>query len=298
MIDLSVIIVSFNTRRLLEDCIKSIQNELEGSSIKSELIVIDNGSSDNSQEFLRKEAVKIKLIVNSRNEGFGKANNQGAEAARGRYLLFLNSDTIVEKGALSEMISFLDRNPKIGIASCQLKNFDGRIQYQGGYLPGLLTVMIWAGFLDDLPVFRRILPSYQSRRKIRPGGDMGWVGGTAMFVRKQCWNEAEGFDENIFMYGEDVELCYRAKRKGWKIVINPRATIRHLGKGSGQGQAKWVAGEIRGLFYFFHKHKPGWEMPILRLILKLGMGSRWLVFGILSRNERLRKAYAEAWHLA
>jgi len=112
-----------------------------------------------------------------------------------------------------------------------------------------------------------------------------------MVVRREAWKQLGGFDEKIFMYGEDVELCYRASKLGWKVMINPEAEIMHVGKTSG---GRWVTGEVGGLLYIFKKHKRGWEMPILRAILAAGMGLRWLIFGILGGNETSRKAYAEA----
>jgi len=112
-----------------------------------------------------------------------------------------------------------------------------------------------------------------------------------MAVRRQAWEQLGGFDEKIFMYGEDVEICYRANKIGWKVMINPAAEIVHTGKASG---GSWVTGEVKGLLYIFKKHKSGWEMPILRAVLGVGMGLRWLIFGILAGNETLRQAYAES----
>lgn len=292
---LSIIIVSYDTRELLKKCISSVKEGLSMSGIKGEIIVVDNASKDNSAG-IAKESGAI-LVQNKVNLGFGRANNQGAEIARGKYLLFLNSDTVTEKGMFEGMINFLDQDPEVGVASCQLKNMDGTIQFQGGNLPDLATMAIWALFLDDLPILHQILPSYQLRKNIKKPQEVGWVGGAAMFIKRECWDQLKGFDGEIFMYGEDVELCYRAKKKGWKIMINPETSVVHLGKGSGEGKTGWVTGEIRGLLYLFSKHKPGRELPLLKLILRLGMGARWLVFGILGGNEQLRKAYLEAYLL-
>ncbi len=344
MIDLSVIIVSFNSAELLGNCLKSVTIGLKDKKISGEVIVVDNNSDDGRDDVIAKFKVqsskfKVKTIENSENVGFGRANNQGSKKAGGRYLLFLNPDTQVKSGALKKIVEFMDENPAAGIASCRLVNPDGSFQPQGGYLPRLSTVAVWALFLDDLPILREILPSYQMRsirvsrwlsrwrnlfvrrqplvpttsglglasdgssltRKFvnfacRPSAkfQIGWVGGTAMAVRRQAWEQLKGFDEKIFMYGEDVEICYRANKLGWKVMINPEAEIMHVGKASG---GRWVAGEVKGLLYIFKKHKPGWEMPALKAILAAGMGLRWLIFGILGGNEKLRRAYAEAFRV-
>lgn len=301
MTDLSIIVISFNTQRLLGACLESIAAEFRTSRIKLEVIVVDNASSDGSnaviKEFKSRYPTLLRRhVINARNVGFARANNQGATIARGRYLLFLNSDTMVSERTLSLMARFLDDRPKVGIASCQLRNVDQSIQPQGGALPRLSTVFIWSLFLDDLPFLREILPSYQLRRTsffINGPKTTGWVAGTAMWVRRQTWSELGGFDESLFMYAEDVELCYRARERGWVVMINPQSYIIHLGQKSSTAPL-WVTGEVWGLWYIFRKHKPVWELPLLGVILRVGMGLRWLVFGILGRNEALARAYSQA----
>ncbi len=303
MIDLSVIIVSYNSGELLTNCLKSVAIAIKDKKISAEIIVVDNGSKDGSLDAIKKFRIqnsefRIVLIENKENVGFGGANNLGAKQAKGRYLLFLNPDTQVKPETLVEMVKFMDEKPAAGIASCRLVNPDGSFQPQGGYLPRLTTVAVWALFLDDLPGLREILPSYQNRSgksgKSGRSGEFGWVGGAAMMVRRQAWEQLGGFDEKIFMYGEDVEICYRANKQGFKVMINSEAEITHVGKTSG---GNWVTGEVGGLLYIFKKHKRGWEMPILRVILAVGMGLRWLIFGILGGNENLRRGYAEAFRL-
>jgi GT2 family glycosyltransferase len=120
---------------------------------------------------------------------------------------------------------------------------------------------------------------------------IGWVAGTAMWVLNDLWKELKGFDESLFMYGEDVELCLRAGKLSYDVMLNPRASVIHLGKAGG---GKWIQGEVNGLKHIFKIHKPEWEMPILRIILGLGMTSRWLIFGILKGNGEYKRGYFEA----
>lgn len=303
MIDLSVIILSYNTKDLTLACLQSVVNDIKNSSLNAEIIVLDNASSDGSVEMLEhfkshNSDFRFQICRNNENLGFSKANNLAAKKAGGKWLLFLNSDTEIIPGALKEMTDFLSNQPKIGIASCNLLNFNRSIQPQGGYLPRLSTVAFWALFLDDLPIFKQILPSYQLRRKSFFTGkpkNIGWVAGAAMWVSAELWRKLKGFDESLFMYGEDVELCLRARKLNWEIMLNPQASIVHLGKAGG---GKWIQGEVKGLKHIFKIHKPGWEMSFLKIILGLGMISRWLIFGILKGNGKYKRGYFEAFKSA
>ena len=303
MTDLSVIILSYNTKDLTLACLNSVVKDIKNSSLNVEIIVLDNASTDGSAESIKKfEIINLKfeiiLIKSEKNLGFAKGNNLAAKKATGKWLLFLNSDTEVVPGAIKGMNDFLSNNLKVGIGSCNLFNPDGTIQQQGGYLPRLSTVAFWALFLDDLPIFSQFLPSYQLRRKSFFSGSpkkIGWVAGTAMWVSGDLWKDLKGFDESLFMYGEDVELCLRAGKLGWDVMLNPKASVVHLGKAGG---GKWIQGEINGLKHIFKIHKPSWEMPLLKAILGLGMISRWLIFGILKGNGEYKRGYFEAFKSA
>lgn len=324
MTDLSIIILSYNTKDLTLACLNSVVGDIKNSSLNVEIIVLDNNSTDGSAEMIEKlslqgprhsgergnlykgdshahsrslgmtEVRNLNLIRSEENLGFAKGNNIAARKANGKWLLFLNSDTEIVPGTFQEMGDFLSKNPNVGIASCNLLNADRTIQQQGGYLPKLSTVAFWALFIDDLPVFKQILPSYQLRRKSFFSGHpkkTGWVAGTAMWVSSRLWKQLKGFDESLFMYGEDVELCLRAEKSGYGVMLNPKPSIVHLGKSGG---GKWIQGEVNGLMHIFRIHKPAWEMPFLRIILGLGMGLRWLIFGILKGNGEYKRGYFEA----
>ncbi|MBI2309949.1 glycosyltransferase family 2 protein [Candidatus Collierbacteria bacterium] len=300
MIDLSVIILSYNTKDLTLACLQSVVKDLKNSSLNAEIIVLDNVSTDGSPELIEKletrnSKLEIVLVRSDKNLGFAKANNLAAKKAGGKWLLFLNSDTEIIPGTFHEMENFLSKESRVGIASCGLLNPDRSIQPQGGYLPKLSTVAFWALFLDDLPFFKQILPSYQLRRESFFTGSpkhIGWVAGTAMWVSAELWQKVKGFDESLFMYGEDVELCLRARKLDWEIMLNPKTSIIHLGKAGG---GNWIKGEVEGLMHIFKLHKPNWEMPLLKIILGLGMISRWLIFGILGGNGEYKRGYFEAF---
>lgn len=289
---LSIIIVSYNTKTLLKNCLDTFYQKLPSDQ---ELIIVDNASTDGSSAYIKKHYPKAKLIKNSENLGFAKANNQAIKVASGKYLLLLNSDTLVKPGAFDQLIKFMDAHPKTGIASPQLLNSDGSIQPGGGALPRLSNVFAWMFFIDDLPILGPLIPAYQRSQPnfYKTTKKIGWVAGTAMIIRRSCLDQIGLLDENIFMYGEDTDLCIRAARSSWSRYIVADAQVTHLGQGSGS-QDKALVGEFRGLIYLFAKHKPAWEPPLLRIILYIGATLRLIIFGTILGNAQKTKAYHQA----
>lgn len=294
--ELSIIIVSYNTKDLLKQAIQSIRLRSNW-----ELIVVDNASSDGSVEVMKQEFPQALLIENKENLGFAKANNQGIRIAKGKFVLLLNSDTKVLDNSLGNLLIFLKANPRIGIASGQLKNEDGTIQPQGGFLPRLTNITFWMLFLDDIPIFGQYLWPYHINdpKAFTVERRIGWVGGTAMMITRQVLEKVGLLNEDIFMYGEDVEYCLRARKAGFKVAITPKTKILHLGQRSSGGAPSraWI-GEFKALKYIFQKHKPKWEYPILWLLLKTGALLRIVIFGILQGRKDAYAAYKEAFFLA
>src|SRR3972149_594788 len=151
MIDVSVIIVNYNTKDMTGECIKSVMEKTKG--ITFEIIMIDNASPDSSAEALLPLTKKypLKIIANKDNKGFGGGNNQGLKIAQGNYLLLLNTDTLLKTNVIKDMIDWMEAHPKVGISSCALKNRDGTLQGTGGYFPTLFKVFAWMSFLEDIP---------------------------------------------------------------------------------------------------------------------------------------------------
>jgi GT2 family glycosyltransferase len=292
---LSIVIVSYNTKEMTGRAINSLPLRSD-----IEILVIDNASTDGTSEMIRKRFPEIDLIVNDKNLGFAKAVNQGIKKSRGEFVMLLNSDTQAKDNAIDELMDFMKSNPSIGVASCQLLNPDGSIQPQGGYLPRLSNIAFWMLFIDDIPIIGKNLFPYQLRNRntFLKERKMGWVGGTAMLIKRQVIEDIGYFDENLFMYGEDVEFCYRANNKGIKISVTPKAKIVHHGQQSSQGKSSAaILGEFKALKYIFKKHKPVWEYPILRLLLKIGALLRMFIFGILQGKETYA-IYKKAFQMA
>ena len=296
MIKLSIIIVSFNTQKLLGDCLDSLKPQLSKST---EVIIVDNNSTDNSVSISKKIISKLKIIKNKDNLGYAKANNQGIKASRGEYLLLLNSDTVLGPNTLNSITKFLDDHSKVGIASPTLLNKNKSIQLNGGNLPHLLPLIYWAWFFDDLPIVGKLLPSYHSTNKsdFQKTKAVGWVSGAAMIIRKTTLEDIGLLDEDIFMYGEDTDLCWRAHNSGWQVFTTNQSTATHLGQGSGSSISA-LSQEFVGLKHLYKKHKPHWQLVLLRFILKSAALFRILLFGKIYNDAQKEKVYTNAFKMA
>jgi len=300
-IDLSIIIVSFNTKDLLRNCLKSIYT-LYPKPYTLEVIVVDNASKDGSAEMVAKDFPQVALIRNKKNLGFAAANNQGIKKARGRYLLLLNSDTLILEDALAKMVAFMDRNKKIGIATCQLLNKDKTIQASGGFFPTLPRVFAWMFFLDDLPIISRLIKAYHPHEPSFYTKNLfyqrehfqDWVTGAFFLIRKKVVEKIGLLDEQFFMYVEEVDYCFRAKKAGFLVAYTPMAKIIHLGQKSLRQPGDAAVREYKGLKIFYQKHYPPFQLPLLLLFLKMGAALRFLIFGIILASKEARLAYAKA----
>lgn len=309
-IDVSIIIVSYNTKDLLRDCIASIKKYTGG--VVYEIIIVDNNSADGSAEWIKskiKTDKNICAIFNKENVGFGAANNQGMKKSLGRYILILNSDTIFLENTLRILIQKLNDNEKIGITSCKLLNKDSSIQPTGGYFPDILRLALWATFLDDIPLLGDVVGSYHPR----PDGlyenetQLDWVTGAFMLIRRKVYEDVGGFDRDFFMYVEDVDYCARAKKRGWQVWYFPETKIIHLGgastKGEGVrfrtgsvGREASLVGEFKGLVTFYKKHYPTWQLPLLIFTLKVASVLRMFIFGIIENQKQAREIYAKVFN--
>jgi len=296
---LSIIIPSYNTKGLLKDCLESIYRETK--NIKFEVIVIDNGSKDGSVEMVKKNFSEVKLLTLLKNIGYGKANNLGVKKAKGEWLLFLNSDTVIKNKAIDKVFKKIT-NHKSQITNliigCKLLNPDGSIQPSAGYFPTLGRVLATMFFLDDLPILNELTKPYQQSRRTfyQKRQEVDWVTGAFLLIKKGLFCELGGFDESFFMYAEEVDMCFRAKQKGARVFYTPLAEVIHLkGASSGNGFQAAVTGEFKGLISFFKKHRPAWQPPILKALLFLGALLRIAVFGIIDRSKA--KTYYKALKL-
>ena len=242
--DLSIVIVSFNTKELLKNCLESIFKSLEKSNLSSEIIVVDNGSKENIKYQILNiknayQNSKIKLIENKENLGFSRASNQGIKTSKGKYILLLNPDTVIPKETLPFMIDFMEKNKKTGIATCRVELLSGELDdacHRGFPTPwnalchfsGLGKIFSKSKFFNGYHL------GYQDMNKVH---EIDAGVGAFLLVRQKTGNEVGWLDEDFFWYGEDLDFCFRVKKAGWKVMFVPDVKIIHY-KGVASGIKK------------------------------------------------------------
>lgn len=230
-IDVSVIIVSWNTRDILRDCLESVYTQTRDRSF--EVIVIDNASADGSPEMIKRDFPQVRLIENADNRGFAAGNNQGVEVATGRYVLLLNSDTIVLDGAIDKTVAFADRHLRAAVVGCRVLNRDMTWQPSCFMFPSALNLAISALCLNKLLSHSRLFG--RERMTWWDGKDtrvVDVVTGCFMLVRREALQQVGVLDESYFMYGEETDWCYRFRNAEWTVLFFSTAQIVHLGGAS------------------------------------------------------------------
>lgn len=290
MVKLSIIILNYNTYDLTSRCIDSFFSYYSKkiSEKTFEVIVVDNNSMDSDHEFLKKYCKEkgITFIQSNENGGFGKGNNIGAKAASGKYLLTLNSDTQVKDNNLEEALQFLDNNPKIGILGGYIENTDISVQRSYGdfYTFPSVILFLFGSFGKDL--------GEKFFQKPKNSQYVDWVSGGFMIIRRQVFEKLQGFDEKIFMYLEDMELCFRAKKIGQEVYYFPRAKVLHAGHGS-SSRSFAIINIYKGILYFFKKHRSKFEYNMVKLLL-ITKARILIMVGIITGSKYLKETYSQA----
>jgi len=293
MVDLTIIILNYNTSDLTQECLTSIYKYKPKCSF--EVVVVDNASSDDSVKEIKSKFPKVRLISNDKNLGFSKGNNVGVKRVykNSKYCLLLNSDTTVLSESLTNLYNHAEKEG-CDICSCKLVNKDGRFQANGGALPTFLPLFVWISGLDD--IFGKYMPvvPYQGKNMDHfSGGKVGWVSGTAMMIKSEVFDQIGFLDEKIFMYGEDAEFCLRAKRANLLVCWTKEAEIVHLGGGSltTPKYNQWL-GEFRGLIYIYNKYYGALAASLLRILINFFVLLRIIAFGLLGKFS-YAKTYAQ-----
>jgi len=288
MPDVSVVVVNWNTRELLADCLRTAQKMAGDVSI--EFVVVDNASTDGSQDMVRQQFPEARLIANTQNVGFARANNQGVAAAQGRYALLLNSDAFLLPGALPAMVALADSNPYIGLVGAHLLNADGTFQASHTAFPNLWQEFLILSGLGRL-LFGRYYPS-GGPQAARGSQAVDYVEGACLLARREAYQAVNGMDEGFFMYAEEVDLCYALIRAGWQVWYHPAARVTHLGGASSRNRKPQREGDLyRSRVRFFRKHYGNAQADLLKAMIfaftavKVAIHStlRWISGGRLGR---------------
>lgn len=294
--NVSIIIVNWNTREILQNCLQSIYDQT--ADIKFEVIVVDNASTDGSAEMVKQNYPQVRLIENAENLGFAAANNQGIAVAAGHYVLLLNSDTVILDNAVAKTVKVADAHPEAAVVTCRVLSKDRNLQPTCFMFPSLLNLLLSSSYLYKLfpksRFFGREHMTWWTREDER---EVDVATGCFMLVRREAIQQVGILDESFFVYGEETDWCYRFKQAGWKILFTPCAEIIHLhGASSSQNKSKMLLQLYGSILLFLKKHNGRLThtlaCPLLALFFLLRV-PYWLwmaTFGKGDRTSHLRVA--------
>jgi GT2 family glycosyltransferase len=280
--ELSVLIVNFNTESHLENCLHSLFDNTCERPL--EVIVVDNGSTDGSLDMLERRFPQVRAVAMQENVGFARANNLAMREAKGRQLLLLNNDTLVRPGAVDTMLGIMQKRSEIGALGPLLLNEDGSVQISYGRMLSFHAEIVQKLLMARYEAGDRLIRRYVEKRSKREAHPH-WVSGACMMLRADMLSETGLFDENIFMYTEDVDLCQRIRKAGYKVLYTPEAEIVHLGGKSRETVSKRVEVEYRrSQLYFYLKHYGRGKVRLLKAyqLAKLILG--WAIKGPAQRS--------------
>ena len=295
---LSVIIVSYNTRSLTLECLRVLQAELRTSL--AEVFVVDNASTDGSADAVREAFPEVRLITNPRNAGFGSANNLALAQAHSRYLLLLNTDAFPRLGAVRVLIDYLDRHPAVGVVGPRLVYKDGSLQQSCFRFP--TPVAAWAENVGMTRVFRRYatLDDYRGWDHAAERS-VDFVIGACLLLRREVYEQVGGFDERFFMYQEEADWQRRIHEAGWSVAFTPAAEVVHLAGASGQAEPARISGHFfESLDKYVLKHHGVLGFLLVRGAMLVGCSVRavgWAVVALAAPHRR-KAAVQRAWQHA
>jgi GT2 family glycosyltransferase len=301
--DISFIIVNWNTCDLLLDCLHSIRNTVNGFTY--EIVVVDNGSGDGSVQAVKEQfGSQVLLIENHDNRGFARANNQALAIARGRFIVLLNTDTIVQSGAIATLIRVLEDKPSAAVAGPRMIERDGSLQNSFDNFPSLATELL------NKSLLRVLFPGkYAGKNRTAKGlFEVDSIIGACMAIRRDAIQQVGLLDEDYFFFLEETDWCFRLRAAGWKIYHDPQAVIVHLqGQSKQRRPAQARVEYCRSLYLFFRKNRSFASYAMLRTVrfIKIVLDCALNLLGLcltlgISRKFREKTAvyaYLLAWHL-
>ena len=280
--EVSIVLVCWNNKDYLDPCLQSLYGGNVNHSF--DVVAVDNGSTDGSQAMLQEKYPQILIIQNDKNVGLSKASNQGIEATKGKYVLLLNNDTLINRMTIDPLVDFLDDHPEAGAVGGRLFNPDG--SFQGGYadFSTLLEEFLIATHIGELiwPGY----PSHGNTDQVKPGG---WLSSACLLVRREALNQVGFLDEEYFIYGDEADLQYRLKKGGWKVYYLPSSTIIHYG---GRSMNRWRRRKMvyRGKMLFYKKNYGIFKTGLLRVMLFVLSLLKLIIWAVISIIPQKREA--------
>jgi len=301
----ALVIVNYNTAPDLRACLESARRELPAARV----VVVDNGSTDGSREMVKAEFAWARLEDNPGNPGYASACNRGIEVTEEPYIFILNSDVeflpedITVPGrdsskpprGMQAVLDHLDASPDIGALGPMVLNSDGSAQMSCRRFPSMFENLVH-GFLGDVWPGNPLTRSYQMKDMCRDRAtDVDWVSGAAMLLRREAAERVGGFDETYFMYVEDVDICWRLREAGFRVVYDPAMRlVHHIGRTSSQQSVRMLYHHHRSMFVFFRKRYRGWKGFALVPLVFAGLAGRFVLSLLIQRIRAARERREEA----
>jgi len=286
MVELSIVILSWNTCDLLEKCLNALYKFSGG--VEFETLVIDNGSSDDSQQMVSRKFPQVRLVENEENLGFARGNNMGISLSGSPFILLLNSDAFLTAGALESLIGLMKQHKKVGIVGAQLLNPDGSFQASHTHFPGLWQEFLILTGLGRL-IFGRFYPSRGPEME-KGSQIVDYVEGACLLVRREATEQAGKLSEDFFMYAEEVNWCFAMKRAGWEVWYQPEARVIHYGGASSRNRRTAREGDLyRSRVIFFKKNYGSMKAFLLKWLIVLTVSIKNIYHGVLRSLSGGRK---------
>lgn len=295
--DLSIIILSYNTKDITDECLRRLQFAVdrvqEKTGDKVQVIVLDNASADSSAQMIKKNHPWVELIESKENTGFSKGNNIAFKKAKYSAVLFLNSDVYVEKETLEKSLEYF-KNHNCDVLGVKLTFENGKLQPSGGSLPNPLNIILWILGLSYLPILGQLTDQFHPRQSSFFSKDhqVGWTSGAFFQVKREVFEKVGGFDEEIFMYMDEVDLCKRIENAGYKVYFTPSIKVVHIHRASSKDNPESAfTKEIIGVNYYLKKYYSNYYFLIKQFLI-LGSILRILAFSLLGKTK-IARAYME-----
>ena len=274
-IDVSIVIVSFNTKEVTRQCLEHVQKH--AAVVRHEVLVVDNASGDGSADMVAAEFPRARLIRLPENKGFAGGNNPAMKIARGRYILLLNSDAFLAEGVLEKTIHYMDDHQGIGVLGCKLTDPDGTLQPSARMLPGPLNKILHitglAARFSKSKFFGRVDFTWWDHSEPKP---VGWVVGAFFLIRRETMENIGVLDDRYFLYFEEIDYCLSARRAGWDVVFYPYASVIHLGGQSSVKTGKRVSAKGRQMIairitseFRYYRKMYGWFYVLTSALTEL-----------------------------